>query len=331
MAFWIWLGVLGLGVVGFLIGLTGLALPRCARFAALQKAAALLITALIIVQVVDLTTAAQQAVRGPGQFLALAGILAAGLAILQIVRPWAILRAAPLSSARAFGLALALVFVSGGVTSWLGYRALAQMEGTVAEFDNQLATAGTDLEVVPTVTAQTDKGTPIRVFTNRIGGNPDHSAEDAFLRGAALENRVIQTAPPDKTYNCHGWTFAAGQYHLVGREVELILADNGYTPVEQPAVGDVIVYRDETGAITHTGVVKATGADGVVLIESKWGVMGRYIHTPENQCYGPNFTYYRTPRPGHLLAGVLGSETVTAGSWPDPDDLDGLLTELLAE
>ena len=46
--------------------------------------------------------------------------------------------------------------------------------------------------------------------------------------------------------------------------------------------------------------VKAAGPGGV-LIESKWGFLGRFLHEPKNQCYSQDFAYYRSPRQGHLL------------------------------
>src|SRR5207248_516297 len=48
-------------------------------------------------------------------------------------------------------------------------------------------------------------------------------------------------------------------------------------------------------------------ADGVVLVESKWGQLGRYIHTCADHIYGDNTcTYYRSSRTGHVLRGLQG-------------------------
>lgn len=100
--------------------------------------------------------------------------------------------------------------------------------------------------------------------------------------------------------NCHGWVFGSGQYFLDCNEVEQILTDNGYQPSQSPQAGDIIVYRNSSGGITHTGVVKSTSLVGA-MIESKWGVRGRFIHPPAEQPYGSRYTYYRSARQGHAL------------------------------
>src|SRR5262249_55569883 len=82
-----------------------------------------------------------------------------------------------------------------------------------------------------------------------------------------------------------------------------ILADNGYHVVAQPQVGDVITYRDVHGKVTHSGVVRVV-EHGVILIESKWGHLGCYLHRPEDQPYGDRFTYHRSARKGHVLSGL---------------------------
>ncbi|MFM8891339.1 MAG: hypothetical protein ACKOTB_06895, partial [Planctomycetia bacterium] len=43
------------------------------------------------------------------------------------------------------------------------------------------------------------------------------------------------------------------------------------------------------------------GDDGFVLVESKWGPLHTYWHTPEAQSYSQRFDYWRSPRAGHLL------------------------------
>jgi hypothetical protein len=75
----------------------------------------------------------------------------------------------------------------------------------------------------------------------------------------------------------------------------MILADNGYRQVKSPQPGDVIVYRDLTRQIVHTGLVRMALEDGLVLVESKWGISGRYIHKPEGQFYSQSYEYYRQP------------------------------------
>jgi len=84
--------------------------------------------------------------------------------------------------------------------------------------------------------------------------------------------------------------------------VEQILRENRYVAVTKPSAGDVIVYRDATGVVQHTGLVKVVGEDGLVLIESKWGELGRYLHAADVRAYmSCSATYYRSERGGHVL------------------------------
>jgi hypothetical protein len=119
-----------------------------------------------------------------------------------------------------------------------------------------------------------------------------------------LSGRVIQVGPADRSYNCHGWIFTGGRYLLPDFEVDLVLRDNGYLPVTEPQVGDLAVYHDENGNPWHSARVWGVGEDGRVLLESKWAWMGRFLHPPEATPYGQNWTYYHSPRPGHLLRGL---------------------------
>ena len=131
------------------------------------------------------------------------------------------------------------------------------------------------------------------------------AAERDALGGADNVGRMIRMGPAADRCNCHGWVFTGGRYWLGAADVEHILADNGYRPVSDPHPGDVVIYRTG-GLITHTAVVRAAGGGGPVLIEGKWGWLGVFLHVPEGSWYGREYTYYRSPRPGHLLAGLGG-------------------------
>lgn len=159
----------------------------------------------------------------------------------------------------------------------------------------------------------TDRGRLLPVF-NLVVPDTTQQYEQAYLAERHFAWRIIRTGDPDPTYNCHGWVFTAGRFALRSEDVELILEDNQYQKVDQPQPGDLIVYRDEQGRILHTGLVRSVIANEIVLIESKWGPLGRFFHGPEDQPWGDNYTYYRSPRPGHLLAiieGPVPSETST--------------------
>ena len=95
--------------------------------------------------------------------------------------------------------------------------------------------------------------------------------------------------------------------------MDTILADNGYEPVEQAEGGDLIVYRDDSGLVAHSGVVRFVGEDGRVLVESKWGPLGVFLHTPETQPFSNQYSFWHSPRLGHWLH-VLAAVSPVDGS-----------------
>ena len=145
--------------------------------------------------------------------------------------------------------------------------------------------------------ALTERGTALRLYHY----TPDSADADieqkyeANLR-AGMPLKLIQTAAGDPTSNCHGWVFAAGRFHLRGQDVDTILADNGYAQVSAPRPGDVIVYRGANGTVLHSGVVRLAD-DDQILIESKWGSLGRYLHQPSIAGFAGSYCFYhRFPR-----------------------------------
>ncbi len=115
-----------------------------------------------------------------------------------------------------------------------------------------------------------------------------------------LYGRVLRVAPPDPACNCYGWVFDAGRHTLYPEAVPLILRENGYRPVAAPAVGDVAVYYDPAGTVVHAGVVHSA-ADGLVLVESKWGWLSRFLHHADAVPYAADCVYYRTDRGDHAV------------------------------
>lgn len=165
----------------------------------------------------------------------------------------------------------------------------------------------------------TDRGRLLPVF-NLVVPETAEEYEQTYLAERHFAWRMIRTGDSDPTYNCHGWVFTAGRFALRSEDVELILEDNHYTRVDRPQPGDLILYRDEQGRILHTGLVRSVIGDEIVLIESKWGPLGRFLHGPEDQPWGDNYAYYRSPRPSHLLAVVEGPvppESSLAGTGSD--------------
>ncbi|MGL4550111.1 MAG: hypothetical protein ACRC33_02895, partial [Gemmataceae bacterium] len=156
--------------------------------------------------------------------------------------------------------------------------------------------------------ALTDQGrsVPLWVLASSTVESLQSFSEEDYVRRLRLEARLIQTGTVDGDYNCHGWVFTGGKFWVRGAWVETILIDNGYRETKKPMIGDLCVYRDGGGEVSHTAVVRGLGADGLILLESKWGKLGRYIHnaTQDHAYSGHVPTYYRTKRGSHLLAGL---------------------------
>ncbi|MBI1914647.1 MAG: hypothetical protein HYS12_07900 [Planctomycetes bacterium] len=116
--------------------------------------------------------------------------------------------------------------------------------------------------------------------------------------------RLIATGGRTVESNCHGWVFAGNRFWLMGKDVERILVDNDYGLVTDPVTGDLVIYRDASGAIVHSAIVRGQTGNGQMLVESKWGRRGCYVHEPKIQPFGERFEYYRSPRKGHRLSGT---------------------------
>lgn len=148
---------------------------------------------------------------------------------------------------------------------------------------------------------ETDLGLTLPVYA----WDPQDGDYDAFATYSDQYYRehfdLVPLDTPNRLTNCHGWVFLGGRHLLFGEQVELILLDNNYYPVQVPTVGDVIIYRDELGKILHSGLVSVTSPLGSALVESKFGISGRYLHTPDQQPYSDNYTYYRTDRTRHAV------------------------------
>jgi len=182
-----------------------------------------------------------------------------------------------------------------------------QSEMDRTETELALASEPADLEVTPNRPAFTDSGHQIQLFSPRTAAQSDQerAAERRYLQQNGLEMKVIQTAGLNPNYNCHGWVFAGGRFWVRSVSVDRILQDNGYKPTTAVAPGDVAVFRNKGGKVTHSGLVHSVSQAGLILVESKWGRLGRFIHTDANHLYRTDkVNYYRSPRRNHLLQGL---------------------------
>lgn len=172
--------------------------------------------------------------------------------------------------------------------------------------------AGDPRTLVPAGRTATDAGRLVELMTTATPRTAGEMAQ-ADRRWAAdpiWQGTAVRRGPAADTSNCHGWVFTGGRYLIRGASVPGILADNGYRPASDPRAGDLVIYSGSSGSVDHTAVVRAVADDGTVLVEGKWGSLGVYLHTAEGSPYGTRYTFYRSPRAGHLLAGVTGERTV---------------------
>ncbi|MAG35676.1 MAG: hypothetical protein CL878_05450 [Dehalococcoidia bacterium] len=138
--------------------------------------------------------------------------------------------------------------------------------------------------------------------------------------GAVIPNKV---GSPADSYDCHGFTFTGGDHWINDWEVDEILADNGYVLRTAPNITagswswpflpvppTIVVYRNPARVsaanplgVTHSGIVTMVNAAGMATqVESKWGRLGRYRHSPTQvpPSYGTP-SYYNTMRGSNRL------------------------------
>jgi hypothetical protein len=182
----------------------------------------------------------------------------------------------------------------------------------------------------PTAQAYTDLGNslPIQEASAPRDEGTLRVLEEAIAKVPSVKESAIRRQPATDRSNCHGWVFTDGRYWLTGSDVDKILAENGYVAVTVPKPGDLAIFRNGE-EVVHSAVVRYVTEGYPTLVESKWGSAGVFLHPPEKSIYGSNFTYYRSPRTGHLLAGLGTSPNSNASMhsqmspiMPDPDNPD---------
>jgi hypothetical protein len=169
-------------------------------------------------------------------------------------------------------------------------------------------TVGARLQATTDRGALVDVGLPSEVRDAQTTASIE---ENYFRRTPHLRN-VICREPADAGTNCHGWVFTGGRFLVGGVMVERILADNGYESVTEPRPGDLVVYRAGNEQVLHSGIVRYVTPGMPVLVEGKWGALGVFLHAADKSCYGTNYTFYRSPRTGHLLASLPAAPTTQA-------------------
>jgi hypothetical protein len=176
--------------------------------------------------------------------------------------------------------------------------------------DKQTAAHAVDLEDVPVRTTQafTDNDRAISLFHFKMYSTSEQVEQ--FMRSTEKErSQIIRLIEANPASNCHGWIFTGGRYGIRDSEVWSIVTDNAYAEVAEPQEGDLAVYMNGD-EIRHSGLVRMASKHAPVLIESKWGPFGVYLHAVEQQPFAGTCRFYRSPRPDHLL--VLRSESAEA-------------------
>ena len=150
--------------------------------------------------------------------------------------------------------------------------------------------------------AMTDRKHPLKVYRlDEIDSDSENGDFPGDRYGVEYTGSYIQRAAASPLANCHGWVFLDGQYLISDEAVQRILDDNGYEVVDEAMAGDVIIYRDDDRNIVHSGVVRGVLNDGTIIIESKWGTEGVFLHNPMDTPYTATFEYYRTMRSTHRV------------------------------
>jgi hypothetical protein len=292
------IGLLAVGGVNLLL------MRRSLRLRALVTAGAL-----------SLTLGLSAALHQPGVLLATARLLAFGLIpCLVLSFPRLVERTSGLASAlHNASLRFGLLAIAGLAMVVVGVVLFERADDESSYQDTHRLEAAHDRgPLVPTTRARavSDKGTQL-VMHEPV--SPHSYAELALeeervLRNARLDDQVMRRGKADGWTNCHGWVFADGRFILCHDVVELILDENGYTETHDPEPGDVVVYGNR-GSISHTGIVRYVTEGLPVMVESKWGSMGVFMHPVDKSPYGSQHTFYRSHRHGHLLAGLSDANT----------------------
>jgi hypothetical protein len=134
------------------------------------------------------------------------------------------------------------------------------------------------------LSCKTDQGTPVATGAfprplTPMEVNGFISDEDKLGRDRGCP--LVRVENPTTSYNCWGFTFlppttrsGAGAWIQHPLDVANIINHNGYVEISaqeaQPL--DVVVYIDDCGVITHTGLVMNSSPNNPIpTIRSKWG------------------------------------------------------------
>lgn len=106
--------------------------------------------------------------------------------------------------------------------------------------------------------------------------------------------------PASGLYNCSGHVWASRRTAVYDQEaIDVILRDDGYTQIDDPAVGDLAIYASEAGDFLHVGEVvelrRLTSGDEVLP-----GIP--YILSKMSDSAGEILHHYRDVPDGFVVA-----------------------------
>jgi hypothetical protein len=202
---------------------------------------------------------------------------------------------------------LAFIGVATMVGSIVAYETSDEVVVDATASDHELLRGGLVTTPCDRANAITDRGTKLVLkvpVESSVKDVPElTSAEDRILHKVHLDEDVIRRGAADDRSNCHGWVFTAGRFILLNEDVQLILKENGYREQQDPRPGDLVVYR-QNEIIAHTAIVRYVSEGQPVLVEGKWGELGVFLHAVHRSVYGTSYTFFRSERRGHVLAGI---------------------------
>lgn len=211
----------------------------------------------------------------------------------------------------------------GGTLVALGLFGIGYASYRSEPTDTDLAEFGTELEpesprsYVPAegLSAVTDRGTAIPMLRLANADSRNLEIKDRQLaQSKGHQDYLIRTSGPSNHCNCHGWVFTGGLCWIASDSVDSILLENEYELIATPAAGDIVVYRNNLAKVSHSGIVRAVWPDGRVLVESKWGVFGSFVHFVDHSVYPGTWSFYHSKRTGHILRGLPNSLDGTRSS-----------------
>lgn len=144
---------------------------------------------------------------------------------------------------------------------------------------------------------QTSTGRDIPKYQESEISALNRSQIAGLMREFAAHVTVRRSMSP--TYNCHGLTFASRRAWVFDVDsIQHILMDDRFREVHrQDALpGDILIYRDLTGDLTHSGVIVSNDPPLYgPLVFSKWGAGPELIHNYLDvpQIYGRDIHFYR--------------------------------------